>query len=520
VITLDLTILESTASTMVVEACDSYDWIDGNTYTASNNTATYTMPNHAGCDSVITLDLTILESTASTMVVEACDSYDWIDGNTYTASNNTATYTMPNNAGCDSVITLDLTILESTASTMVVEACDSYDWIDGNTYTASNNTATYTMPNNAGCDSVITLDLTILESTASTMVVEACDSYDWIDGNTYTASNNTATHTIPNAAGCDSVITLDLTILESTASTMVIEACDSYDWIDGNTYTASSNTATYTMPNNAGCDSVITLDLTILESTVSTMVVEACDSYDWIDGNTYTASNNTATYTMPNHAGCDSVITLDLTILESTASTMIVEACDSYDWIDGNTYTASNNTATYTIPNAAGCDSVITLDLTINTVDVSVSNESSSITANAENASFQWLNCEDYSVIEGETNGMYQALVDGTYAVEVTQNSCVDTSECVVLIFESISEFTNKPSVVVYPNPAKDYINIDFNSIVAPIVRIYNLKGQKVFEKKQVLSDKLKINLDFESGVYFVEISSGKQTQRVKMIKL
>ena len=40
----------------------------------------------------------------------------------------------------------------------------------------------------------------------------ACDTYTWIDGNTYTASNNTATHTLLAANGCDSIVSLDLTI--------------------------------------------------------------------------------------------------------------------------------------------------------------------------------------------------------------------------------------------------------------------------------------------------------------------
>ena len=76
-------------------------------------------------------------------------------------------------------------------------------------------------------------------------VIEACDSYTWIDGNTYTSSNNSATHTLTNSFGCDSIIALDLIVTSSSSSTDVVEVCDSYTWIDGNTYTSSNNTATY-----------------------------------------------------------------------------------------------------------------------------------------------------------------------------------------------------------------------------------------------------------------------------------
>ncbi|WP_199223386.1 FG-GAP repeat domain-containing protein, partial [Brumimicrobium oceani] len=293
---------------------------------------------------------TCFSVTFGTDIQIACDSYTWIDGNTYSASNNTATHTLTNAAGCDSIVTLDLTINNSSFGTDVQMACNSYTWMDGITYTSSNNTATYTLTNVVGCDSIITLDLTINSSTG-TDVHTACDSYTWIDGNTYTSSNNTATHTLVNAAGCDSIVTLDLTINNSTTGTDVQTACDSYTWIDGNTYTASNNSATHTLTNAAGCDSIVTLDLTINNSTTGTDVQTACDSYTWIDGNTYTSSNNTATFTIAggNTVGCDSIVTLDLTINNSTTGTDVQTACDSYTWIDGNTYTASNNTATFTI---------------------------------------------------------------------------------------------------------------------------------------------------------------------------
>ena len=101
-------------------------------------------------------------------------------------------------------------------------------------------------------------------------------------------------------------------------------------------------------------------------ATYSTDIQTACDSFTWIDGNTYTSDNDTATDTLTNAAGGDSIVTLDLTILSSTTATDIQTACDSYTWIDGNTYTSDNNTATVTLTNSAGCDLVVTLNLTIN----------------------------------------------------------------------------------------------------------------------------------------------------------
>ena len=74
---------------------------------------------------------------------------------------------------------------------------------------------------------------------------------------------------------------------------------------------------------------LVTLDLTITSLT-STDVIIVCDSHTWIDGNTYNSSNNTATYLLTSSSGCDSIIILDLTINSSLSSTDVVLACDSY----------------------------------------------------------------------------------------------------------------------------------------------------------------------------------------------
>ena len=97
-----------------------------------------------------------------------------------------------------------------------------------------------------------------------------------------------------------------------------------------------------------------------------TDLIIKCDSYTWVDGLTYTSSNNTANYTYINSVGCDSIVHLNLIINQSDSVTDTQIAVDSYTWIDGLTYTTSNNTATFNLTNSNNCDSIITLDLTIN----------------------------------------------------------------------------------------------------------------------------------------------------------
>ena len=126
-------------------------------------------------------------------------------------------------------MTLDLTISNTVNGTDTQAACGTFTWIDGNTYTTSNNTATYTIVGGAanGCDSLVTLDLTISNTVNGTDTQAACGTFTWIDGNIYTTSNNTATFTVVGGAanGCDSLVTLDLTISNTVNGTDTQAAC-------------------------------------------------------------------------------------------------------------------------------------------------------------------------------------------------------------------------------------------------------------------------------------------------------
>jgi len=251
-----------------------------------------------------------------------------------------------------------------------------------------------------------------------------------------------------------------------------------------------------------------------------TDVQTACDSYLWIDGNTYTSNNNTATFTLPNAAGCDSVVTLDLTINNSDTGTDVQTACDSYLWIDGNTYTSNNNTATFTLPNAAGCDSVVTLDLTITTVDVTVTNTSPTLIANQTSATYQWLDCNNANApISGETAQSFTATANGDYAVAITLGSCTDTSACENITGVGVKEITNN-IVSIYPNPTDGKIIISLgSSITETMYSITSIEG-KVVATGKTTSKMITVDLTNKSkGVYFIKINSEQGTSVHQLIR-
>ena len=125
-------------------------------------------------------------------------------------------------------------------------------------------------------------------------------------------------------------------------------------------------TQSVTLTNAAGCDSIVTLDLAVNPNNIGTDVQTACGSFTWIDDVTYTSSTNTPLYTIVggNINGCDSTVNLNLTVLQPSSNTINISSCGPYLAGNGQLY-AQSTAFTYTIPNAVGCDSNITVNLTV-----------------------------------------------------------------------------------------------------------------------------------------------------------
>ena len=400
--------------------------------------------------------------------------------------------------------------------------CDSLAWIDGNTYTASTDTPTVYLTNAAGCDSVIMLRLTLNSTVFETHEHTACDTFTWVDSLTYTSSNNTAIDTSVSSAGCPLIASLDLTMNYSSYYTDTVSGCDSITWLDGNTYTATNDSATWHTTNAIGCDSVITLHLTIDSTSFQTFTHTACDSFMWIDSVTYTASNNTALDTLTNQAGCQLIASLDLTINNSSTFTDQLTACNNYTWIDSIVYTASNNTATYLLTNAIGCDSLVKLDLTIDTVsNLSISQNWDTLVAGNASGTYQWLDCDaNYDPILGETAQQYVPDSTGYFAVEITEAGCVDTTACIEVTTLGIPAENTGSGVIIFPNPADDVLTISFNLRQSTVqVMMYSMNGSLLLD--ETINEAATHELDLSkipAGTYLLELESsgsGKSVHRI-----
>ncbi len=317
-----------------------------------------------------------------------------------------------------------------------------------------------------------------------------------------TRLNNDATADVTFSS--DGIVTIDLMPTGGeTAKSIAVQADGKY-------------VITGDADNNIG---TIRIDQCTPQTAIDSIHVCDVPDYTWIDGVTYTSSNYTATYTLNEGAsnGCDSIITLNLTIANSNAGTDTQTACDSYTWIDGNTYTSSNNSATWILTNAGGCDSTVTLDLTINASPgaSATDNGDGSLSATGS-GTYQWIDCANNTAISGATDVNYAPTVNGDYAVIVDNGNCADTSACVTINYLGVGELSSS-TMNVYPNPTSGDVTIDFEGSSAEIA-LMDATGKQL--RTQTISSGEQCALaDLAAGIYFVSVTTDGKTTIVRIYK-
>jgi len=194
-----------------------------------------------------------------------------------------------------------------------------------------------------------------------------------VGSNTYTTTGNYI-DTLAGAAanGCDSIVTTNLTVSTAINHSQTISGCPGFTvTVGSNTYsTTGTYTDTFLGGSAAGCDSIVTTNLTILSASTASQNLNGCSGFSvTVGSNTYsTTGSYIDTLFGASANGCDSIITTNLTIGSAAISNQSFNQCQGFSVVVGsNTYTTTGSYSdTLFAGSVFGCDSIINTTLTIN----------------------------------------------------------------------------------------------------------------------------------------------------------
>jgi hypothetical protein len=350
------------------------------------------------------------------------------------------------------------------------------------------------------------------------LTVNTCGSYTVPSGNaTYTMPGNYS-DTINTVFGCDSIISINLaSVAPNSFATINESACSFYTVPSGNATYNESGTYNDTIPSASGCDSIITINLTI-EQSAATISASSCYSYTSPSGTNTWTSSGTYQDTIANSVGCDSILTINLQIKGTTTSNITETACFEYTTPSGKLI-ENSGTVLDTIANANGCDSVITINLTVKKFNNSVFKSVNALICSVQGATYQWINCEDKSEIVGETAQAFLITQSGSYAVVATKDGCTDTSTCENVVIIGLNEIETQAAFMVFPNPSNGLVSIQAaGSKSVQSVSITNALGELVMHEHNIGSASYQLQLEVESGLYFITITDTDGNTATKSI--
>ena len=188
----------------------------------------------------------------------------------------------------------------------------------------------------------------------------------------------------------------------------------------------------------------------------------------------------------------------------------------------------STTVITWTYDDGNGNTTTQTQNVTINSANATVTQAGATLTASA-GAAYQWLDCDNnYQIIAGETGISYTPLtITGNYAVELTQNGCVDTSACYLVDYTAVEEVVSAVGMNIYPNPSQGKFTVELEGADESRVelRIIDLQGRLVLSQdleQGSVSQTAKIDMSGQqAGVYILDLINmyGEKIATQRIIK-
>ncbi len=342
-----------------------------------NSSPNLTVTDPSALCSPATIDLTASSVTSGS---DPGTITYWID---LSASNplsnpssvSTGTYYIQLDDGsCNSIMPVNVSVLANTTGSYNAVICPGGSIVyNGTTYDDSNLTGTETLVAANGCDSVVSVSLTVQQSVFGTYNASICenDSITY-NGVLYNSNNLSGSDTLVSAGGCDSIVTVTISLLLNSTATVNSTICSGESFTyNGVVYDSNNLNGTDTLQSASGCDSIVTINVTELPLLNSSFDTTICnDDLFELNGTVYGSGVFSGVEIFTSSTGCDSTVSVSVNEYPEFSSSLDTTIVGAFTFeFNGSTYSEDNSTGTELFFSSTGCDSIVN-------VNVSFENES------------------------------------------------------------------------------------------------------------------------------------------------
>ena len=544
VVTLNLTINPVESTTLSASICEGSVYTENGFNVSEAGTYTQNLQTINGCDSIVTLNLSVNPVANTNLAVAICEGSSYTENSFNVSEAGTYTQTLQTVNGCDSIVTLTLTVNPVYNDTITAAICEGTTYNENGFNASEAGTYTQNLQTVNGCDSIVTLTLSVNPIENTTLSAAICEGTTYTENGFNVSEAGTYTQNLQTVNGCDSIVTLTLSVNTVASTTLSAAICEGSVYTENGFNVSEAGTYTQNLQTVNGCDSVVTLNLTVNPVANTNLTAAICEGTTYTENGFNASEAGVYTQNLQTVNSCDSIVTLNLSVNPVASTTLSAAICEGTTYTENGFNVSEAGSYTQNLQTINGCDSIVTLNLSVNPVaDTTIaaaicegeiyyengfmasSEESHTQILQTENGcdSVVTLNLTVYPayqmgigavIHEGETYEEYGFNVneEGTYTqILQTVNGC-DSIITLNVVLSSLDEVeANDIKVNVYPNPANSYTVLEAQGLKEEIpVYLFDIQGRKVREYvMKAGQETLRIDVsDLPKGVYTITIGN------------
>jgi PKD repeat protein len=362
-VTVTVNTLPVSSSAFSTSVCPGTSYTYQGVQVPAGQTQSFTLQNATGCDSVVTVSVVALPVYSTVADVDVCTGSSYGYHGVQIPAGQSHTFTLQSVSGCDSVVTVQVHGMPSLSSAVQVSVCPGTAYMYQGVQVPIGQSHAFTLQAISGCDSVVTVTVQGLPVLTGVHDVQVCAGSAYTYQGVQIPAGQSQAFTLQTATGCDSVVTVTVHPLPVLTGALQASVCAGTAYTYQGVQIPAGQSQTFMLQTPSGCDSVVTVSVQALPALSSALQVKVCAGTAYTYHGTSIPAGQTQSFTLQSVAGCDSVVTVAVQGLPALSSALQVKVCAGTTYAYQGAQIPAGQTQSFTLQNAAGCDSVVTVSV-------------------------------------------------------------------------------------------------------------------------------------------------------------
>lgn len=271
-----------------------------------------------------------------------------------------------------------------------------------------------------------------------------------------------------------------------------------------------------------GCDSVVVTTLNVVDQIVNNTEAAICEGESIFLGGAQQTQPGSYTDTYESAAGCDSLVVTELTVNPTYyIDDVVVNICPGDSAFLSGDYQTIPGFYTDLFETEFGCDSVVVSELIAVSDPMPAIEQVGNALQTGMYVSYQWY--LDGEPIPGADGITWEPTQNGMYTVEVSdENGCSGISDPYPVVSVGVEE-TVISALSVYPNPTAGFVTLQLPEVsgVDVKIQVLDVTGRVVQSESIWFENRAELDLSGRAtGTYLIRVMAGEDQFLTRIVKM